>query len=147
MPVSRKSKNMKKSSKSKRRSKNIRRNKKTRKHFKKMSGGHFTPEIELFIGPYSQSVGFRYRNYIENIINFMSKKGPITKPSDLMNYFNDETNINEFKDFIYSNNNPNEFDKYINFINYVLDIKYGSEPRPVNIANLMEELRTPPIIQ
>jgi len=101
-----------------------------------MIGGYFTEEIELFIGPYSQSVGFRNRNYIENIINFMSKKGPITKPSDLMNYFDDNSNIDEFKIFINANNGQN-FDKYINFINYVLDIKYGSEQRPENIAIMM----------
>ena len=140
MPTSRKIKNMKKFSKSKKRSKNIRRNKKTKKHLKKMIGGFFPPEIELFIQPYMDSINQlnfnKERGYIENIINYMGKYGNVTQPTDLMNYVSDTSIINDFKDFINTNNRL-EFNNYINFINYVLDKKYGVNIPP-NISLPME---------
>ena len=141
MSVSRKSKNMKISSKSKKRSKNVRRNKKTRKHLKKMSGGAFTEEIELFIQPYILSVDPTYANAertrIKNIINFMSKGGSIVTANDLMNYFDDENNINKFTELICKDKTHIEFNKYINFIIYVLKQKYKNKPLPSNIMNLL----------
>jgi hypothetical protein len=147
MPTSRKIKNMKKSSKSQKRSKNIRRNKKTKKHLKKMIGGFFSREIELFIEPYMASINQlnfnKERGYIENIINYMGKPGEVTQPTDLMNYFSETSNINNFKNFI-NTNNKLEFDNYINFINYVLDKKYGVNIPP-NISILMDQWMIPEI--